>query len=60
MSAPRESDLLELAAFHRELGDREVTVRLVRHPDGTTSLVRIPTALPWVLRWRYLVAADLD
>ncbi len=40
--------------------DGAITVRLVRYRDGSTSLVYIANALPWVLRRRHLVAEDVD
>ena len=40
--------------------DQAVTIRLLRHRDGFTSLVYIANALPWVLRRSYLLAEDLD
>ena len=40
--------------------DLDGTVRIVRCPDGTAYLFRIQTALPWVLRRRYLVPEDLE
>ena len=39
---------------------REWTVRVVRHRDGSSCLTRIPTALAWVLRRRWLTPEDLQ
>jgi hypothetical protein len=36
------------------------TVRLVRGPNGSSWLVRIPTAHPWVLRKLWLTGEDVD
>jgi hypothetical protein len=36
------------------------TVRLVRLPDGSSRLLRIPAAHPWVLRKPWLVLEDVD
>ncbi len=40
--------------------DEAVTIRLLRHRDGSTSLAFIANALPWVIRRRFLLAEDLD
>ena len=40
--------------------DDAITVRLLRHRDGSTSLAYIANALPWVLRRRYLLTQDVD
>ena len=40
--------------------DPAVTVHVVRKPDGSTFLVAIRNALPWVLRREYLLPEDLD
>lgn len=41
--------------------DPDVTVRLVRHPDGSSSLVALRGAVcPWVLRRRWLTPEDFD
>ena len=37
-----------------------ITIRLLRHWDGSASLVYIANALPWVLRRRYLLAEDIE
>ena len=37
-----------------------ITVRLLRHRDGSTSLAYIANALPWVTRRRYLLAEDVE
>ncbi len=36
------------------------TVRLVRNPDGTSRIIVLRNALPWVLRRPYLLACDVD
>ena len=38
----------------------DVTVRLVRAPDGSTSLVAIRNALAWVIRRPFLFTTDVD
>jgi hypothetical protein len=36
------------------------TVRVVRSPDGSSRLIRIINAHPWVLRRPWLLAEDVD
>jgi len=36
------------------------TVHVVRFPNGSSRLIRIPTANPWVLRRPWLTAEDVD
>ncbi len=38
----------------------DTTIRLVRAPDGSTSLVAIRNALAWVSRRPFLFPEDLD
>jgi len=41
--------------------DPDITVMLVRHPDGSTSLTYLRGAVcAWVLRRSHLLAADLE
>jgi len=40
--------------------DPDVTVRLVRRPDGSTYLAMVRNAHPWVLRKPILESVDVD
>ncbi len=47
-------------ARQQRLPARPVILQVVRRPDGSTFLVRIATAHPWVLRKRVLCLEDVD
>lgn len=55
---------IELTSQRANVGEHDaddVTVRLVRRPDRSSSLVVLRGAVcPWVLRRRWLTPEDLD
>ena len=55
---PPDPFFAQAVALHRD--DPSITVRLVRRHDGSSYLIAIPNAHPWVLRRPHLVPADVD